>query len=64
MHIVRLLFDPPSSYIVPLAFVVALASFVYAPPSLFGALRAICDAASSFVVALPLKYVVVVVHCL
>ena len=61
-YLARIVFDPPSSYIVPLAFFVAPPSYVYALPSFLVAVQAVFAAPPSFVVVVPLKYVVVVVH--
>ena len=51
----KLAFDPPSFYIVPLAFVVALPSYVSTIPYFFVAIRAVFSAPPSAVVALPSK---------
>jgi len=59
-----LVFDPPSSYIVPSSFVSALPSFVTALQAVFAALQAVFAALPSSVAALPSKYVVVVFHFL
>ena len=63
-HLAKLVFDPPSSYIVPIAFIVAPPSYVSALPSFFVAVRDVFAAPPYCVIALSLKYVVVIVQSL
>ena len=63
-YLARPVFDPPSSYVVPLAFFVAPPSYVSAIPSFLVVVQAVFAARPSVVVVIPLKYVVVVVHSL
>ena len=63
-YLARPIFDPPSSYIVPLSFVVAPPSYFSALTFFFVAVQAVFVAPPSFIIALPLEYVVVEAHSL